>query len=260
MKQPHQMTHDELLAEVKRLQKAEAENAKLRKQVERANGMWTEVDAAAERWKERCEAADDRAEKAEAALARLQETYGALLQLEDLHARHSDEFARQAGDAEAALADEIVRADKFQAVLDKVEGAYAELVMKLEMQKPANVAMQEGLNIIRLHKAEAEVERLRAFNESGLTCSKHWRHPSQCCKGRYTTYYVSELGKRSNEENEAALRAIWAEGHADDCRVCPSCDCHRRHVPERLRKTYTMSDAQQDIAETTGELRGKEGS
>jgi hypothetical protein len=45
----------------------------------------------------------------------------------------------------------------------------------------------------------AEITRLREFNESGLVCSKHWMHPSLCCKGTYAAMYMSSAAQKTLE-------------------------------------------------------------
>jgi len=36
-----------------------------------------------------------------------------------------------------------------------------------------------------------ELERVASFSQNGLVCGKHWRHPSECCNGSYTAYFIN---------------------------------------------------------------------
>ena len=56
-------------------------------------------------------------------------------------------------------------------------------------------------------RLRAEVDRLYDFNESGLTCSKHWAHPSKCCNGKYTAIFVNTKSIRLNNKELEFLRS-----------------------------------------------------
>ncbi len=63
----------------------------------------------------------------------------------------------------------------------------------------------------RVRELEREVERLQLLTERGLRCSKHWKHPRDCCKGSYTAYYVSEGSAKEIERLREQLATAGVE-------------------------------------------------